>query len=146
MLWNISTVWLFTQRESDFEKSLAYELTPLPLSSFSEKDQLMHEANKAAFAQVYLKDRADISAVQHKNSEYYVIDGGWLLRQTAWGKTDTWETIVAGYVDLVCSLGKFSESISVVFDGYESSPKDHAHRRRVKHLCHDMQINLENTP
>ena len=137
---------IFAQRESDLEKSLAYELTPFPLSLFSEKDQLMHEANKASFAQVCLKDRAEISAVQHRNSSYYVIDGGWLLRQTTWGKTDTWETIVAGYVDLVRSLGKFSEKISVVFDGYESSPKDHAHRRRVKHFCHDMQINLENTP
>ena len=35
---------IFAQRESNLEKSLAYELTPLPLSLFSEKDQLMLEA------------------------------------------------------------------------------------------------------
>ena len=42
---------IFAQRESNLEKSLAFELTPLPLSLFSEKDQLMLEPNKAAFAQ-----------------------------------------------------------------------------------------------
>ena len=54
---------IFAQRESDLEKSLEYELTPFPLSLFSEKDQLMHEANKAAFAQACLKDRVCISSI-----------------------------------------------------------------------------------
>ena len=32
---------IFAQRESNLEKSLEHELTPIPLSLFSEKDQLM---------------------------------------------------------------------------------------------------------
>ena len=137
---------IFAQRVSNLEKSLEYELTPFPLSLFSEKDQLMHDANKAAFAQECLKDRVEVLDSPTMKNKSYVIDGGWLLRQTSWGKSDTWKTIIERYVDLVQYLGSSSEAVSVIFDGYESSTKDHTHRRRMKHFCHDMQINLENIP
>ena len=35
---------------------------------------------------------------------------------------------------------------TVVFDGYESSTKDHDHRRRRKLFCHDMKMQLNNIP
>ena len=48
---------VFAQRESDLEVSLGkHELAHLPLALFSQKDQLMHEGDKAAFAKVSLKD------------------------------------------------------------------------------------------
>ena len=37
--------------------SLGYlEMTPIPMSCFSKKDQLMYEGNKATFAKKCLKD------------------------------------------------------------------------------------------
>jgi len=42
--------WLLiiSQRDMTVETSLKYELTPAPLSLFSNKDQKMNKANKAA--------------------------------------------------------------------------------------------------
>ena len=34
----------------------------------------------------------------------------------------------------------------MIFDGYNSSTKDHAHRRRKKLFCHDMLIRKDNIP
>ena len=80
---------LFAQRKDNFESSLGfYELTPIPMSLFSEKDQLMYEGDKATFAKLCLKDKIDLT----DNSEDFdidavVIDGGWLLRH-AHGKKE----------------------------------------------------------
>ena len=34
----------------------------------------------------------------------------------------------------------------MVFDSYQSSTKDHTHRRRQKQFCNKMKISRENTP
>ena len=48
-----SRMVLFTQTEDNLETSLRfYELTPIPMSLFSEKDQLMHEGDKTTFAKL----------------------------------------------------------------------------------------------
>ena len=137
---------LFAQRESNLESSLGeYELTPLPLSLFSEKDQLMREGDKANFAQTCLKEKSE-QVTNKAMIDSLVVDGGWLLRQNAWEKGDEWIAIINGYSTLVKSLGYSAIHILVVFDGYENSTKDHAHRRRKKLFCHDMKITLHNTP
>ena len=137
---------IFAQRESNLEKSFEYELAPIPLSLFSEKDQLMHEANKATFAQVCLKSKVECVEVQNYKYGCKVIDGGWLLRQRSWEKGENWEGIISGYVQFVKTMCKNAKKTIVVFDGYESSTKDHAHRRRRKLFCHDMKIQLHNAP
>ena len=52
------------------------------MSLFSEKDQLMHEGNKATFAKLCLKNKIDLADnSQDIDIDTVVIDGGWLLRQ-----------------------------------------------------------------
>ena len=49
---------------------------------FLEKDQLMHEGDKAKFAKLCLKDKIDlVSNSQDIDIDTVVIDGGWLLQQ-----------------------------------------------------------------
>ena len=74
---------LFAQRKYNLELSLAfYELTQIPMSLFLEKDQQMHEGDKATFAKLCLKDKIDLTDNSHDiDIDTVVIDGGWLLRQ-----------------------------------------------------------------
>jgi hypothetical protein len=50
---------IFAQRDMTVDTSLEYELTPFPLSLFSNKDQKMNKANKADFSNTSLKDLTD---------------------------------------------------------------------------------------
>ena len=137
---------LFAQRESDLEKSFAYGLCPIPLSLFSEKTQLMHKPDKAEFAQACLKSKVKcVDPYAHRIGSK-VIDDGWLHRQVSWEKGQHWKTIISGYVTYVQSICKNVSHTTVVFDGYESSTKDHDHRQRRKLFCHDMKIQLNNIP
>ena len=97
------------------------------MSLFSEKDQLMHKADKAQFAQTCLKSKVKcVDPYDHRIGNK-VIDGGWLLRQVSWEKGRNWETIISDYVTYVQSIGRNASQITVAFDGYESSTKDHDH-------------------
>jgi len=60
------------------ERSLEYELTPFPLSLFSNKDQKMNKANKAGFFNTSLKGLTDSLDLDQPCSSL-VVDGGWLL-------------------------------------------------------------------
>ena len=91
----------------------------------------MREGDKASFAQICLKEKAE-QVTTKPTIDTLVIDGGWLLRQNDWGKDEKWTSIINGYVHLVTSLGYYAIHIVVVFDGYEKSTKDHTHRRRQK--------------
>ena len=47
---------VFAQRESDLEASVGkYEMAPILLSLFSEKNQLMNDSDKAAFVKALVK-------------------------------------------------------------------------------------------
>ena len=136
---------IFAQRESDLEISLGqHEMTPIPMALVSEKDQLMYEGDKATFVQKCLKDNVMPVNTNTQKIDTFVLDSGWLLHQNKWVKGETWLDIIDGYVQLVKHQSKHANNVIVVFDGYESSMKDHTHRRRKKHFCHD--INRENTP
>ncbi len=56
------------------------------------------------------------------------------------GEGQTWQEIADSYLLYVQCLGRHSQNITVVFDGYSSSPKDHDHIRRTKNSCCDVQI------
>ena len=43
-----------------------HELTPIPMSSFSQKDQLMYGGDKVSLAQRYLKDNASPINIQER--------------------------------------------------------------------------------
>ena len=57
-----------------------------------------------------------------------------------WGQGQTWQEIANSYLSYVQCLGRNSQKIVVVFDGYSRSPKDHDHIRRSKKSCCDLQI------
>ena len=70
---------IFAQREVNLDAAFECELSPFPVSLFSTKDQLMHEADKAGFGQ--------------NNVGFFVVDGGWLMQQCSWEKGFTWVMI-----------------------------------------------------
>ena len=121
---------IFAQREDDLESAFMYELGPLPMSLFSSKDQLMHEANKASFAHTVLKEKVDISDVRNSNVEQLVVDGGWFLHQVGWEKLATWHDIISSYIQFAHCIGNHASHVEIIFDGYKLSTKDHTHRRR----------------
>ena len=57
-----------------------------------------------------------------------------------WKQGHTWQEIADSYLSYVQYLGRYSQKITVVFDGYSSSPKDHDHIRHTKNSCCDVQI------
>ena len=60
-----------------------------------------------------------------------------------WEQGKTWQEIADSYLSYVKHLGQHCQNITVVFDGYNSSPKDHNHIRHTKNSCCDIQIQLE---
>ena len=108
---------------------------------FSEKNQLMHEGDKATFSKLYHKDKIDLTDnSQDIDIDTVVIDCGWLLRQSTRAKGDTWRDIIDKYYTRVKYLGRSANNTVVVFGGYENSTKYHTHRRRQKQFCHDIKI------
>ena len=121
------------------EISLQYELTPFPLSLFSNKDQKINEANKADCSKTSLKALTDPLDLTNQPCGTLVIDGGWLLYMVKWEQQQTWQEIANSYLNYVHHLGLCSKKIIVVFDGYSRSPKDHDHIWRTKNCC-DLKI------
>ena len=120
--------------------SLQYKLTPFPLSLFSNKDQKFNKANKADFSKTSLKALTDPLGLINQPCGTLVIDGGWLLYMVKWEQQQTWHKITNSYLNYVHHLGRCSQKIIVVFDGYSRSPKDHDHIRRSKNSCCDLKI------
>jgi len=67
-------------------------------------------------------------------------NGGWLLHMVKWEQGHTWQEIADSYLSYIQYLGKHTQKITVVFDGYNNSPKDHDHIKRTKNSCCDVQI------
>ena len=122
------------------ETSLHYELTPFPLSLFSNKDQKMSKANKGDFSKTSLKALTDPLDLTNQPCSTLVIDGGWFLYVVKWEQQQTWQEIANGYLNYVHHLGHYSQKIIVVFDGYSKSPKDHDHVQHTKNSCCDLKI------
>ena len=61
-----------------------------------------------------------------------IVDGGWLLHQCNFESGESFENISYKIVRFTANLGTAGKKITVVFDGYGSSPKDHDHGRRSK--------------
>lgn len=131
---------IFAQRDNTVETSLEYELTPVPLSLFSNKDHKMNKANKAGFSKTSLKGLTTPLDLTNQPCSTLVVDGGWLLYMVKWEQGQTWQEIANSYLSYLQCLGRNSQKIIVVFDGYNGSPKDHDHIRRTKKSCCDLQI------
>ena len=129
---------LFPQKGDNLESSLGfYELTPIPISLFSEK---YHNALCLKY-KIGLTDNS-----QDIDIDTVIIDGGCLLQQCRWAKGDKWRDIIDKYCTRVKYLGRPANNTVVVFDGYENSAKEHTHRRRQKQFCHNIKIREDMIP
>ena len=63
-----------------------HELTPIPMSLFSLKNQLMYGGDNSSFTQRCLEDSVTPINIQQRMNDIFVDDGGWLLHQTRWEK------------------------------------------------------------
>ena len=115
-------------------------MTPFPLFLFSNKDQKMNKANKADFSKTSLKALTDPLNLTNQSCGTLVIDGVWLLYMVKWEQQQTWQEITNSYLDYVHFLGRCSQKIIVIFDGYSRSPKDHDHIQHTKNSCCDLKI------
>ena len=131
---------IFSQRDMTVETSLQYELTHFPSSLFSNKYQKMNIANQADFSKTILKALTDPLDLINQPCSTLVIDGGWLLYMVKWEQHQTWQEIANSYLSYVKYLGRCSQKIIVVFDGYNRSTKDHDHILRTKNSCCNLQI------
>ena len=127
---------IICEREVKTKEALHFELTPIPMSLF-DKNQKMRKPDKAALAK-FLK--AYVEPVEQPPCASLVIDGGWLLHNVKWEANLTWRNIAESYLRFVKAMGNKHIQITVVFDGYGHSTKDHDHLRRTKHACCDIQI------
>jgi hypothetical protein len=103
----------------------------------------MNKANNADVSNTSLKDLTDPLDLTDQPCSSLVVDGGWLLYMEKWEQGQTWQEIANSYLSYVQFLGSRSQKIIVVFDGYNSSPKDHDHIWRTKNSCCDLQIRLD---
>lgn len=124
-----------SEREISLKESLSYELTQLPLALF-DKELYMRKPNKAALGK-YLKDVTEV--IECPANTKLIIDGGWLLRQCSFVSGESYGTIIEKYVRFVKERGK---QTMVIFDGYNSSPKDHDHQRRSKDYSATLVLHL----
>ena len=86
----------------------------------------MKKPNKAALTK-HLKGYVNVT--QSPVATMLVINGGWLLYQCSYVSGETYVNIARKYLRLVKD---FNKDITVVFDGYKPSRKDHDHKRRNK--------------
>ena len=100
----------------------------------------MNKANKADFSKTSLKALTDPLDLTNQPCGTLVIDGGWFFHMVKWEQQQTWQEIANSYLNYVHRLGRCSQKIIVVFDGYSRSPKDHDHIRRTKNSCCDLKI------
>ena len=77
---------ILTQWDMTVQTSLEYELTPLPLSLFSNKDQKMNKANKAIFSKTSLKALTDPPDLTDQPCSSLVVHGGCLLYMVSGNK------------------------------------------------------------
>jgi len=97
----------------------------------------MNKANKAIFSNTGLKVLTNPVNLTDWPCSSLVVDGPHIVK---WEQGHTWQKIADSYLSYVQYLGKHAQKITVVFDGYNNSPKDHDHIRRTKNSCCDVQI------
>ena len=112
------------------EEVLGHELNAVALSLF-DINGFMRSGIKSDLASVLVSvDESVIEKELPQNDPQYVyvIDGGYLLHKIVWVKGDTFQNIINCYPIYLSSLS--SSPVSIIFDGYERSTKDHIHSKR----------------
>ncbi|CAH0381337.1 unnamed protein product [Bemisia tabaci] len=109
--------------DEELEECLKYELSPFPLSMFTEEG--MYKGTKSTLYESFTPITLEINT----SNAMYVIDGGFLLHRVLWARGLTFSSICKNYVSYVKSHYHSSLAI-VVFDGYPSD----ADERSTKYM------------
>ena len=97
----------------------------------------MRKHNKALLCKALTKNSSTTHS-EMAGSTNYVLDGGALLHRVSWKIPSTYADVVQQYCHYV--ERKYEQNITVVFDGYRSSTKDHEHQRRGKTKFSDVAL------
>ena len=127
---------------SDFRAFFQYEMCSVPTSLF--KDNCMLKTQKSVLAAKLLLNvnEQDTNQLQ---TDFIVIDGGWLLHRITWKKNVTFGEILCQYSDCVRQRFANKARCMIVMDGYaESNIKDHERMRRTNgKVCGDVMVRLD---
>jgi hypothetical protein len=113
--------------DEDVAVLLGYELSPFPLSLFSEGG--MQKGKKSSLYDVFPAEESG-TADLHLTLSTYVIDGGFLLHRMKWKASSSISSICLQYIAYVQK--HYGQNCMVVFDGYTdvNSTKRAEQRRR----------------
>ena len=137
---------VFAERNESVQTALEYELSPASPALFDLDTQMMRCAgDKSAFGARGLKVVEPIDLDVSEPCPMLVVDGGWLLRIATWDKTMTWASITSLYLHKVKDLAGGAD-VLVIFDGWETSTKDHCHRRGKAVSLTPLTIRADNKP
>ena len=107
----------------------------VPMSLFDQY-QMMRKSDKAALGS-YLKNINQSTLKSCSFTIPLVIDGGWLIHQLSSFKgCDNYGEVAMEYLKLIPK----NREVTVIFDGYEPSTKDHEHKRRIKAFCANIAV------
>ena len=113
------------ERSEDMTSYFEYELTLEPTALF--KDGFMRKPNKASLGKALAKNSCTTHSALAEKSKY-VLDGGALLHRVTWNIPSTYNDVIKQYCLYI--ERKYGKDTLVVFDGYNSSTKDHEHQRQ----------------
>lgn len=116
------------EREVKIKEAMPSEWTATPMSRFNN-NQTLGKPDKTALAR-FLK--AFVESIEKPSSTSLVINGGWFLHSIRREANVTRKDIAKSYLRFVKSISSHRFRITVVFDGYGNSTKDHDHLRRTK--------------
>lgn len=118
------------QSDGELKEHLKYELTPFPLSLFTEEG--MRKGTKSSLYSAFspLPNDTELGA-----NCIEIVDGGYLLHRLLWHRNATYGSICRNYVDYVKQ--HHGENVLLVFDGYpvdatEKSTKSAERLRRSR--------------
>ena len=133
---------LIGDREMSIELCLEFELNQYPWSLFDE-DGVMRDRNKSELGRAFKSRLSEDDSRTVSRPGRVVVNGRWMLYQVDWKSCTTYGDLADKFVPLIQGLSKGCEKVLVVFDGYQSSPKDHEHRHRHNLSCANLEVKHE---
>lgn len=125
---------IMKQNDVELKTCFNYELSPYPLSLFSEGG--MRKTKKSVLYD-YIKPMENTNV--ELNYKTYVVDGGFLLHRIIWQINQTFVKICQLYVSYIEK--HFGKKVTIVFDGYNESSqstKNAERHRRIKNTSSDI--------
>ena len=100
----------------------------------------MNKANKANFPTLASRGwLIQLTSLTNPAPVWWLVVDGFPY-MVNWEQGQTWQEIADRCLSYVQCLGRHSQKITVVFDSYNSSSKDHDHIRCTKNFCCNVQI------